>query len=101
MAPSTQCKFHAPSVPHKLLVYNQVCILTCIGVCVYSSFHKKLNLKVLVTYQIFKTPYLIPIFNTIPHSSMKSYSLRESLSHTRHAHKVYPKTPAVVKSSKW
>ena len=30
---------------------------------------------------------------------MKSYSLRESLSHSRHAHKVYPKTPAVAKSS--
>ena len=30
---------------------------------------------------------------------MKSSSLRESLSHSRHAHKVYPNTPAVVKSS--
>ena len=39
------------------------------------------------------------IQHSIPHSSMKSYSLRESLSHSRHAHKVYPKTPAVVKSS--
>ena len=26
---------------------------------------------------------------------MKSSSLRESLSHSRHAHKVYPKTPAI------
>ena len=40
------------------------------------------------------------IQHSIPHSNMKSYSLRESLSHcSRYAHKVYPKTPAVVKSS--
>ena len=29
---------------------------------------------------------------------MKNSSLRESLSHSRHAHKVYPKTPAVKSS---
>ena len=37
---------------------------------------------------------------SIPHFNIKSYSLREFLSHcSRYAHKVYPKTPAVVKSS--
>ena len=44
--------------------------------------------------------------NSISHSNIqhsishvKSFSLRESLSHSRHARKVYPNTPAVVKSS--
>ena len=55
----------------------------------------------LATYQIFKNPVSHSnIQHSIPHSSTKSYSLRESLSHcSRYAHKVYPKTPAVVKSS--
>ena len=75
---------------------------TDVSIC--SSFHKKLNFSDCAestgnvsSFQ--NSVSLSNIQHSIPHSNVKSYSLRESLSHSRHAHKVYPKTPAVVKSS--
>ena len=60
-------------------------------------FITSVMLKVLATSNFQNSISHSNIQHSIPHSIMKSYSLRESLSHSRHAHKVYPKTPAVVK----
>ena len=69
-----------------------------------SSFHKKLNFSDCAE----STGNVSNFQNSISHSNIqhsisrsnvKSCSLRESLSHSSHSHKVYPKTPAVVKSS--
>ncbi|XP_065883553.1 uncharacterized protein [Dysidea avara] len=64
-----------------------------------SSFHKKLNFSDIdSTNNISNVQNSMSYSNlqfSVPHSNAKSFSLRDSMSHSRCSHKVYPKTPVL------
>lgn len=67
--------------------------------CFHSSFHKKLNFSDIDstnnTSNVQNSMSYSYLQFSVPHSNAKTFSLRESMSHSRHSHKVYPKTPVL------
>jgi len=70
--------------------------MSCV-VCVYSSFHKKLNFSDIDSTNNFSNVQNSMSYSnlqfSVPHSNAKTFSLRESMSHSRRSQKIYPKTP--------